>query len=65
LVLYGGSYLMIRFARMRLGVSIRFEKAGADTPKPVLFVMEGRFSLPQRSKGAAYQFLKVHVQSSP
>ena len=56
---------MIRFARMILEVSIRFEKAGADTPKPVLFVMEGRFSLPQSSKGAAYQFLKVHVQSSP
>ena len=65
MVLYGGSYLMIPFARMILGVCIRFEKAGADTPKPVLFVMEGRLSLVQSSKGAVYQFLKVHIQSSP
>ena len=56
---------MIRFTSMILGVCIRFEKAGADTPKPVLFVMEGRLSLVQSSNGAAYQFLKVHVQSLP
>ena len=56
---------MIRFTSMILGVCIRFEKAGADTPKTVLFVMEERLSIVQSSNGVAYQFLKVPIQSSP
>ena len=56
---------MIRFARMILGVRNRFAKAGVGTLKSVLFVMDEKLSIVQSSNGAAYQFLKVPVQSSP